>query len=196
MKLLRSLKTSVTIYQSVRSNIPEHLDIQQHRCDNPKIRNFTLYLTLYFCFVPLTVHITTLVAQFIRIQSLIVVQSVNNEQKGHARQHSWRNKRYDFGIILDILQEIVLMSIKTVSLSTAGVSAVDSARWDDIPLSQTNETTSGFTGIRISRPNVFYSSMSVSLHVFIYLHSFHSCGACPRAHTYTYTHTHTCKGWL
>ena len=44
---------------------------------------------------------------------------MNSEQKGHGRQHSWRNKRYYFGIILDILQEIMLTSIKTVSLSTA-----------------------------------------------------------------------------
>jgi hypothetical protein len=63
------------------------------------------------------------VAQFIRIQSLTGVQAVNNEQKGYGRKDLWGNKRCGFEII--ILQEIIVTSIKIVSLSSACVNGAD-----------------------------------------------------------------------
>ena len=92
---------------------------------------------------------------------------MSNEEKGHGRKHSWRNKRFDLEIILDILQVILETSIKIVSLSTAGVNGVDSVRRGDISSSQIKETTSGFTVRRISRPIGSHSSLSTHLHVFI-----------------------------
>jgi hypothetical protein len=34
MEVLRSLETSVHIYQSTQHNTPEELDLQQYRCEN------------------------------------------------------------------------------------------------------------------------------------------------------------------
>ena len=36
MKTKESLQTPVTFYQSIRHNVPEDLNFQQHRCENLK----------------------------------------------------------------------------------------------------------------------------------------------------------------